>query len=189
MLAEQRRPVIFGEVLFDRFPDGSLVLGGAPFNVAWHLQAFGQAPLLISRVGDDPLGRQVRGAMLDWGMDTAGLQLDSAHATGTVEVRFDHGEPSYGPWPPACADGSAAPAICDRVSDDQDSASWSEQHRRPSPRGLDSTARCGVAIPRDRGWRLVAPGTRFLAGVRSGGSASAALRSRHVDRTRARIGR
>lgn len=95
MPAEQRRPVIFGEVLFDRFPDGSLVLGGAPFNVAWHLQAFGQAPLLISRVGDDPLGRQVRGAMLDWGMDTAGLQLDSAHATGTVEVRFDHGEPSY----------------------------------------------------------------------------------------------
>jgi len=31
---------IFGEVLFDHFPDGSRVLGGAPFNVAWHLQAF-----------------------------------------------------------------------------------------------------------------------------------------------------
>jgi len=32
---------IFGEVLFDQFPDGQQVLGGAPFNVAWHLQAFG----------------------------------------------------------------------------------------------------------------------------------------------------
>ena len=46
-----QRPVIFGEVLFDRFPDGSVVLGGAPFNVAWHLQAFGRAPLFISTGG------------------------------------------------------------------------------------------------------------------------------------------
>ncbi len=90
-----RRPIIFGEVLFDRFPDGSVVLGGAPFNVAWHLQAFAQAPMFISRVGDDPLGRRIRDAMLDWDMDTAGLQLDSAHPTGTVEVSFKDGEPHY----------------------------------------------------------------------------------------------
>ena len=25
------RPLVFGEVLFDHFPDGSAVLGGAPF--------------------------------------------------------------------------------------------------------------------------------------------------------------
>ncbi len=90
-----KRPLVFGEVLFDRFPDGSAVLGGAPFNVAWHLQAFAQAPLFISRVGDDPLGRRIRAAMLDWGMDTAGLQLDSAHPTGTVEVGIEQGEPHY----------------------------------------------------------------------------------------------
>jgi fructokinase len=92
---EQPRPVIFGEVLFDCFPDGSTVLGGAPFNVAWHLQAFQAAPLLISRVGDDPLGRHIRAAMQAWGMDCSGLQLDSAHPTGTVEVRLEQGEPSY----------------------------------------------------------------------------------------------
>jgi len=88
-------PVIFGEVLFDCFPDGSRVLGGAPFNVAWHCQAFGLQPLFISRVGNDPLGREVRSAMLDWGMATSGLQLDSTHATGIVDVSFDDGEPSY----------------------------------------------------------------------------------------------
>lgn len=44
---------IFGEVLFDHFPDGNQVLGGAPFNVAWHLQAFGQSPCMVSRVGND----------------------------------------------------------------------------------------------------------------------------------------
>jgi len=89
------RPVVFGEVLFDRFPDGSAVLGGAPFNVAWHLQAFGQQPLFISRVGDDPMGRRIRDAMTDHGMDTSGLQLDSAHPTGIVDVSFVDGEPNY----------------------------------------------------------------------------------------------
>jgi fructokinase len=95
MPAEAARPVVFGEVLFDQFPDGSVVLGGAPFNVAWHLQAFGANPLFVSRVGDDPLGRRIRGAMQDWGMDCAGLQLDSAHPTGTVAVSLADGEPSY----------------------------------------------------------------------------------------------
>jgi len=89
------RPLIFGEVLYDRFPDGSVRLGGAPFNVAWHLQAFGAKPLLVSRVGDDPLGRGIRDTMLHWGMDTSGLQLDSAHLTGTVEVSITSGEPSF----------------------------------------------------------------------------------------------
>ena len=88
-------PVVFGEVLFDCFPDGSRVLGGAPFNVAWHCQAFGLQPLFISRVGDDPLGLEVKSAMLDWGMDTSGLQIDPSHATGIVDVSFDGGEPSY----------------------------------------------------------------------------------------------
>lgn len=88
-------PVIFGEVLFDCFPDGSRVLGGAPFNVAWHCQAFGLQPLFISRVGNDPLGQEVRSAMHDWGMDSSGLQLDSTHATGIVDVSFHDGEPSY----------------------------------------------------------------------------------------------
>lgn len=87
--------VIFGEVLFDCFPDGTRVLGGAPFNVAWHCQAFGLHPLFISRVGNDPLGRQIRSAMHNWGLDTSGLQLDSAHATGKVDVSFNDGEPAY----------------------------------------------------------------------------------------------
>jgi len=88
-------PVIFGEVLFDCFEDGSRVLGGAPFNVAWHLQAFACDPLLISRVGDDPMGRQIRETMLHWGMSTAGLQLDSACPSGEVKVSLQTGQPSF----------------------------------------------------------------------------------------------
>jgi fructokinase len=90
-----KRLCIFGEVLFDHFPDGKRVLGGAPFNVAWHLQAFGQAPYFISRVGDDPEGEAVRAAMRDWGMDTGGLQTDPQRPTGRVSIQFVDGEPVY----------------------------------------------------------------------------------------------
>jgi len=89
------RLCIFGEVLFDHFPDGKCVLGGAPFNVAWHLQAFGRNPYFISRVGNDSEGEAVQAAMRDWGMETGGLQTDPLYPTGRVSVRFEAGEPSY----------------------------------------------------------------------------------------------
>ena len=88
-------PVIFGEVLFDCFPDGNAVLGGAPFNVAWHLNAFGLSPLFISSIGDDALGKKVKSTMLDWNMDCTGLQLDGEHPTGSVDIRFENDEPHY----------------------------------------------------------------------------------------------
>ena len=58
------RAIIFGEVLFDTFPDGTAVLGGAPFNVAWHLQGFG---LGVGWMG----GREKRGLplLLDSALD------------------------------------------------------------------------------------------------------------------------
>lgn len=89
------RPMIFGEVLFDRFPDGSEVLGGAPFNTAWHLQGFGAEPVFVSRVGADAAGTRVLQAMRGWGMATAMLQVDPHHATGSVEIELVGGEPHY----------------------------------------------------------------------------------------------
>ena len=88
-------PIIFGEVLYDCFPEGDSVLGGAPFNVAWHCQAFGLQPLFISRVGDDSLGMNVIKAMRDWGMETDGIQIDPEHVTGRVNVSFQDNEPAY----------------------------------------------------------------------------------------------
>lgn len=88
-------PVIFGEVLFDEFEDGSTVLGGAPFNVAWHLHGLGVAPLFISRVGQDNLGDQILSGMKLWGMNTQGVQQDNQRATGTVSVKLSKGQPSF----------------------------------------------------------------------------------------------
>lgn len=89
------RICIFGEALFDHFSNGKRVLGGAPFNVAWHLQAFGQSPYFVSRVGNDRDGDTIRTAMREWGMDTRGLQTDPTYPTGRVEVSIIDGEPAY----------------------------------------------------------------------------------------------
>ena len=86
---------IFGEALFDQFPDGQQILGGAPFNVAWHLQAFGQHPCFISRVGRDASGDKIRQAMLAWGMTVENLAGDNDYPTGTVQVTINDGEPGY----------------------------------------------------------------------------------------------
>jgi fructokinase len=92
---DNKRPIVFGEVLFDSFPDGNLVLGGAPFNVAWHLAGFGMEPLMVTCIGDDAAGDQVRTMMQDWGMDISGLQSSDQYPTGRVEVSFPDGKPSY----------------------------------------------------------------------------------------------
>ncbi|HSN82981.1 MAG TPA: PfkB family carbohydrate kinase [Polyangiales bacterium] len=90
-----KRPVIFGEVLFDHFPDGSRVLGGAPFNVAWHLRGFGSNPLVISAVGEDAEGREVLERMTSWDLTTDGIQSDAEHATGSVTASVVDGENRY----------------------------------------------------------------------------------------------
>jgi len=94
-IADSTQPVIIGEVLFDCFPDDAAVLGGAPFNVAWHLQGFGLSPLMISGVGNDEHGKMVLENMREWGMDTHGIQVDSQHPTGRVTISLEQGQPSY----------------------------------------------------------------------------------------------
>jgi fructokinase len=89
------RPIILGEVLFDVFPGDVAVLGGAPFNVAWHLKGFGLSPLLISRIGEDPRGERILSTMQTWGMDTAGIQIDPVHPTGVVRVALEEGQPQF----------------------------------------------------------------------------------------------
>ena len=94
-MPDKERPIIFGEVLFDTFPDGTAVLGGAPFNVAWHLAGFQLNPLFISRVGRDAPGRRVLATMNEWGMDVAGVQQDRKYPTGAVAVHLHPGGHSF----------------------------------------------------------------------------------------------
>ena len=100
---------LFGEVLYDLFPDGRRVLGGAPFNVAWNLAALGADPLLLSRVGTDSAGSSVRNAMRIWGLDDSGLQNGPGEHTGQVRIDIEEGEPAYDIVHPVAWDAIAAP--------------------------------------------------------------------------------
>jgi fructokinase len=80
--------ILFGEILVDMFPDRR-ALGGAPFNVARHLKAFGLHPVLISRTGNDALRDELMTGMSNLGMDTGGLQSDPIHPTGQVLVHME----------------------------------------------------------------------------------------------------
>jgi fructokinase len=77
-----------GEVLWDLLPAGKQ-LGGAPANFAYHAAALGARGVVVSRVGDDALGREVLERLQHLGLDTAHVTTDPRHPTGAVEVRLD----------------------------------------------------------------------------------------------------
>lgn len=85
---------LFGEVLADIFPD-KYVMGGAPFNVARHLNAFGFHPVLITRTGQDALKDELLQEMHAKQMDTIGVQHDPVYPTGQVKVTLTQGNASY----------------------------------------------------------------------------------------------
>ena len=85
--------IIWGEVLWDRLPDGDQ-LGGAPANVAWHFGQAGGWARLVTRVGDDDAGRRAI-EKLETLVDTSLVQIDPERATGEVTVRLEGGEPRY----------------------------------------------------------------------------------------------
>ncbi len=104
-------PIIIGEQLFDHLPDGSVVQGGAPFNVACHLKGLGGDPLLLGRLGQDRWGDQVIQSMQQWGLKSDGIQRDPRYPTGQVRVRLADGQPSYEILPDQAYDFiEAAPA-------------------------------------------------------------------------------
>jgi fructokinase len=80
--------ICFGEVLWDILPTGQQP-GGAPFNVAVHLHQLGQPVELISRVGDDELGRELLTFIESKGLSTAHVQQGHTHLTGVVKANVD----------------------------------------------------------------------------------------------------
>ncbi len=106
------RPLVLciGEVLWDMFPDCKR-LGGAPFNVACHLRAYGVDSRIASRVGDDALGLEILSAARAHGIPTNTIQVDNELPTGTVLVTVGaHGVPSYRIEAPAAWDAIVADA-------------------------------------------------------------------------------
>lgn len=90
------QPIIaFGELLWDVFPTGE-VLGGAPANFAFRIKELGRSVHLVSRLGDDDLGKRAVGILQDKNLPTDFVQGDEKHSTGSVPVTVDAaGVPEY----------------------------------------------------------------------------------------------
>ena len=95
MKLRNNKILCFGEILWDRLPSGSKP-GGAPMNVALHLQRFGLSPSFASRVGDDEAGRELIAFLKENHMKTGLVQKGKTLPTSEVIVTLDKsGNASY----------------------------------------------------------------------------------------------
>lgn len=82
-----------GEVLWDMLPDGKKI-GGAPANFAYHMSQCDFPTYLVSAVGNDELGEQIRDTLSETGLNI--LLPVVEQPTGTVDVELDNeGIPQY----------------------------------------------------------------------------------------------
>lgn len=79
----------FGEVLWDIFPNQKKI-GGAPLNVAVRLKSFQNSVSVISRIGKDELGNNLKEYINAKGLITKYLQEDKKLKTGDVKVTLDN---------------------------------------------------------------------------------------------------
>jgi fructokinase len=92
-----KSPIVgIGELLWDLYPDGRKVAGGAPFNFAFHCHQLGHEAVVVSRVGNDDLGQELRAEVRRLGLNDEFIQTDQEHSTGTVTVALDAAKvPTY----------------------------------------------------------------------------------------------
>ena len=83
-----------GEVLWDYFEDkNNHVLGGAPFNFAYHVNQFGLNSLVISAMGTDELGEKLE---VEIKKKNVPYMLERLNLpTGVVNVKGVDGKPRY----------------------------------------------------------------------------------------------
>ena len=84
-----------GELLWDILPSGRQI-GGAPANFAYHAGTLGAEARLISRVGNDGLGRELLERLEKLGLSAGCVEIDPNSPTGTVTVEVEAGgEPRF----------------------------------------------------------------------------------------------
>lgn len=94
-IALQHQVVCFGEVLWDILPSGALP-GGAPMNVAYHLNKLGINPALITKIGYDDYGNKLVDLLSGKGLTVDHFDVDYEHPTGLVYANLkDRHEVAY----------------------------------------------------------------------------------------------
>ncbi len=94
-MSSKKNILSYGEVIWDRLPSEKKP-GGAPMNVAFHVQQLGTSSRIISRIGNDAQGQELMTFFHKKNMNTSLLQQDNDLPTGSVEVTLDiNGTPRY----------------------------------------------------------------------------------------------
>lgn len=92
----KKQVLVFGEVLFDIYPDGTKKPGGAPFNFAYHLAHLGVDTYLLTRVGNDKNGEEIKKMIAKSPIKTSLIQTDENLPTGIVTITLNkNGVPSF----------------------------------------------------------------------------------------------
>ncbi|MBN1113764.1 MAG: hypothetical protein JXA66_00345 [Oligoflexia bacterium] len=86
--------VVCGEILLDIYGEYKKI-GGAPFNFAYHINAFGKPVVFISRIGKDPDARVILDFLALRNFNSENIQIDDKKATGNVIVSLKDGIPDY----------------------------------------------------------------------------------------------
>ncbi|PWU03914.1 MAG: carbohydrate kinase [Bacteroidetes bacterium] len=90
----QYKVVCFGEILWDVLPDKKMP-GGAPMNVAYHLNQLEIPTAMISRVGKDALGDEILKFIESKNLSSKYIQYDEEYSTGKVLATLHGNEVSY----------------------------------------------------------------------------------------------
>ncbi|WP_159520426.1 carbohydrate kinase family protein [Sunxiuqinia indica] len=88
MKINNKQILCIGEILWDRLPSGAKP-GGAPMNVALHMNAIGQCAAISSRIGNDGAGKELTTFIERSGLRTEYIQVDEKLPTSEVLVHLD----------------------------------------------------------------------------------------------------
>ncbi len=100
----RKKIVAFGEVVWDILPDEK-ILGGTPSNFIFRCNSFGEEGHLLSRVGDDILGKQAIQRLQELEILVNNVQIDTEFPTGSVNITFDEkSEPIFNVTPDVAFD-------------------------------------------------------------------------------------
>lgn len=88
MKIKNNQILCIGEILWDNLPSGAKP-GGAPMNVALHLNRIGQKVSISSKVGNDERGKKLLTFLEDSGLRTNLIQIDESLPTSEVLVHLD----------------------------------------------------------------------------------------------------
>lgn len=88
MQIKNKEILCIGEVLWDRLPSGAKP-GGAPMNVALHLNAIGMDVAIASSIGNDDAGKELKAFLNESGVNTGFIQEEEYLPTSEVLVHLD----------------------------------------------------------------------------------------------------